>query len=272
MDYTLIGTSYGPCFIMYSALFICALQVAQEVAKMQPGLSVSSNLQFSSPEVEDQFHRWMDQRPAVRWHPVAKPVISLAILLDFYLRTMSEQSENECNWVLVALGWPGLALGLTCIALQGLRTSKQAQSLCSMLCVACGFAVTCRTLALNDDPCFVSLRPRFASVAANAASASVTAMSSFVLAPCTMQHLDALCTIVGLGTYTTWYIIYAQRVQNGRWTLRLDSFFESDDLYNAHAAISTSTIATVLVGVSIRYRLAYTHRTDFVKTLKPHMH
>ena len=238
---------------------------------MQPGLSVSSTLQFSSPEVEDKFHRWMEQNPAVRWHPVVKAAVSLTILLGFYLRTMSKGDNDECNWVLLALGWPGLELGLTCIAWQYIGTCKQIQSMCSILCVAYGFAVICRMVAMNDDPCFISLRPKFTSVAAHAALASVTAISPFALAPCTTQHLPALCTIVGIGTYTAWYINYAQLVQNGNWTLRFDSFFDGD-LYSAHAAISEATIATLLVGVSIRYWLAHTHRTDFLKTLKPHVH
>ena len=55
-------------------------QVQEEASRLDPSLSVSSMLLLSSPELQDQYHRWMDRTAAVAWYPYVAPFSLFAVL------------------------------------------------------------------------------------------------------------------------------------------------------------------------------------------------
>jgi hypothetical protein len=69
-------------------------QVSREAAKVDPSLMVSCSLELSSLDLQEQYYKWMDQIPAVRWQPLAILVADVAFLLSPVISKL----EGGCNW------------------------------------------------------------------------------------------------------------------------------------------------------------------------------
>ena len=230
-------------------------QIDREAARKRPGVTVSSTLLFSSPGLQDQFHAWMAEIPAVRWNPLL--VLGLGLMIPFWLLL----SRDECGWIHVLAFGPGMLLTGARVAAEAGGWSKQAQSLCSLLSIAY-LKIMINALMAAKDTCCISIGPDGTSLAAAVAYAAMGIIFDIAIAPCTVQHAPVLCWILGVGWCTQAYVQYLH--QNGGLTSD-----ESDPYLLRLLAIVFSSVYTSLVVCCARVYLAKDLMIGFLRSL-PH--
>ena len=199
-------------------------------------------LLLSSSELQDQYHIWMDKTPAVACSIYFPPLFHL-----FGALTISSKDVDGLQWLCFHgvfashgpwrwSGWPWIS------------SAPPSSSTPSPPLFLWSTFVTVGTglMALND-PCTLSLGPGWMSPAGYAMFVALETATHFATTPCTMQHLPALCVIVGPGSFLACYI-RSQRRHGG---LGLISYpYHYVELGIIIAAAKT---AALLVGAAVRY-------------------
>ena len=230
-------------------------QIDGEAARVRrQGLTVSSTLLFSSPELQDQFHAWMSEIPAVRWHPLL--VFGLKIVLPFWFLI----SRDECRWIHVLADLPTMLLISARVAMEAGGWSKQAQSLCSLLSMAY-FQFMVNAFMAAKDPWWHSIGPEATSLAVAVAYAAGLTIVDHALTPCTVQHAPVQCWVMGVSVCAKTYMHYLQ--QNGLTSNELDPFLLR------LLAIFFSSVLSSLVVYCARVHLAKDLMMGFLRSL-PH--
>ena len=231
-------------------------QVKWEATRVDPVVSVSPSLLFSPQGLQDQYHKWMFQIPAVR----ELPWLSVFTQLMFCVRFLIVKPEYECGWVHVAAHLPGTALAAARLVLT--RIPSEFQSLLSVLAWAYLLAHMCVFKAFNDT-CWMNMAadlPGNTSLSGYACITIATSAMCLSLAPCTMHHLDAMLWIAGLGNGSANYIVYLQN--NGGPT------FDSDPDLSGFQTVAAAMSVCLLVAAAIRYWLARKHMTGFLRSIR----
>ena len=230
-------------------------QVKREATRVDPAVSVSSILLFSPQSLQDQYHKWMFQIPAVR----QVPLLCVLTQLVFCVRFLVAKAEDECGWAHVAAYLPGTALAIARLALS--RTTWEFKSLLSVVSLAYTLAHICAFRAFNDTFWMnVAQLPEETSLYGYACITIAKTVVSLCLVPCTMHHLEATLWVVGFGAVTSNYIGYLQN--NGGLT------FDSDPDLLGFQTIAASTVLCLLAAAAIRYWLARKHMTAFLKSIR----
>ena len=217
-------------------------------------MSVSSALLLSPQGLQEQYHKWMFKMPAVR----QQPLLCGVTLLVTCVRFLVAKAEDECGWLHVAAGLPGVALGAARMAL--IRTPSEFQSLLSVLSWAYLLAQICIFKAFNDT-CWmnVAVLPDKTSLYGYACMTMAKTVVGLCLSPCTMHHLEANLWLVGLGTGSSNYIGYLRN--NGGLT------FDSDPDLLGFQTVAASTALCLLAAAAVRYWLAKKHMTAFLRSI-----
>jgi hypothetical protein len=236
-------------------------QVSREAVKLDSSLTVSCSLELSSEHLQDQYCRWMDQIPAVRWHPLAVFVAQAAFLAI----PVVVKLEGGCIWrVDAGRGWmtlPGPSLVATRVAMQAAGAPKWAQSLSILLSQGCILATQLALLTLNDT-CFVSIAPGWSSASGMAAFAAVYQVTNLSMGPCTMKHLDLQIGTMALANVSMLYLKHLKRVGSGELSVSSDPgllYFRS---------IAIAVLAVLLAGKFVRYWIAMTQMTSFLRLIR----
>ena len=208
-------------------------QIDRELARVRQGVTVSSTLLFSSPELHSKFHVWMDEIPAVRWHPLL--VLGLGLVTPFWYL-----SRDECGWIHALTFFPATMLTGTRVAMEAGGWSKQAQSLCSLLAMAYLPIVSNGFMAVKDT-CYFSMGPDGTSLAATVAYAAAGIIVDHAIAPCTVQHVPLLCLVIGVDDCAFGYMQYLHQ-NGGLSSNEFDPFF-----LRLLAIVLSSVISSVMV-------------------------
>ena len=229
---------------------------------MDPSLSVSSMLLLSSPGLQDQYYKWMDKTPAVAWHPYFLPLF----FISFAVKALSK-NEDGCNSVALIVSVPATVLALVRVAMEIRGAPKQFQSIASLVSLACLLTAGTGMLALNN-PCMLSIGPDdWMSPAGTAVIVALETTVLIAVTPCTLQHLAALCVIVGPCHCVAHFIRFQQR-HGG---LGLVSY--PNHYVELIILIAAAKAAAMLVGAAVRYRLAQGNMTAFLRSVRrPHRH
>ena len=229
-------------------------QVNREVAIVRPGVTVSSTLLFSSPELQDQFHEWMAQMPAVRWYPLM--VLGFNYIIPLWLL-----KRDGCGWVHVLADVPAAALSAARVALEMTGAAdKQAQSLCSIAYITY-VQLLVFTFQGVKDPCYSAIGADGSSlVTATAVFVAAAVVMGHIITPCTMQHLPAVCLLLCLTHIAHVYTQYLH--QNGGLT------FKSDPFLLGLITIAYSSFISSMMVYLFRLFLAKQLMTGFLKSLR----
>ena len=234
------------------------VQVQQVATRVDPNLRVSWKLQFSSDELQDQFYEWMDQIPAVRWHP--RLVFAIDLIYPLMLL-----GNRQCGWLDVLVELPSVILAGGRLALEMRGGSKHAQSIASTLYILCSVVIPLVTLL--DNPCHASMglvgttSRVMTSPGMAAAFAALSLVVSHLFTPCTMRQLPCLCLIM-LGNIASLYKQYLQH--NG------GLGFKSDPYFLGFGAISFSTVSSLVLALGLRFRLAKHLILTFLQSVEAH--
>ena len=232
-------------------------QVDGEAARVRRGVTVLSTMLFSSPELQDQFHAWMAEIPAVRWHPWL--VLGLELVLPFWF-LMSRR--DVCGWIHVLAFCPGMLLMGAHVAVDANGWTKQAQSLYSLLSMAY-LLIMVNALVAAKDKCIISIGPDGTTMAATVAYAACLFIADHALTPCSMQHVPMLCWIIGIGNCTLTYMQYLQ--QNGGLTSK-----EFDPYFLRLLAVGFSSVISSLAVYCARVYLTKDIMIVFLRSLPHH--
>ena len=220
-------------------------------------------LLLSSPELQDQYFRWMDRTPAVTWHPYFVPFFHVIA----GLRVLSK-TEDGCTGfaLIVSLTSAVLASVRMCMEFNG-APKQLMQSISSLVALAYFLTAFTGMMALHN-PCTLSIGPDWAiSPAGNAVFVAMVTALLIAITPCTMQHLAALCVIAGPLDFLACYI-WSQQRHGG---LGLISY--PTHHVELGIIIAAAKTAALLVGAAVRYRLAHGNMTAVLRSARrPHMH
>ena len=238
------------------------MQVQKEASRLDPSLSVSSMLLLSCPELQDQYYRWMNRTPAVTWCPYFSPFFYFCASLKMLL------SKNEV--LCTGLAWTGplptTVLALVRVAMELAGAPKKFQSIASLVALAYVLTSGTALMALND-PCMLSFGPGWMSPAGNAVFVAIATSVLFAMTPCTMQHLAALCVILG-PCHTLTFYIRSQKRHGGLGLISYPNHFSE-----LIVIIAGAKVASLLVGIAVRYRLAQGNMIAFLRSgVRPHRH
>ena len=220
---------------------------------MNPHLTVSHKLLLSFPELQGEFYEWMDQIPAVRWHPRLVFAFELAFLLKIV-------HKDGCGWLHVLARSPGLILAGVPVALELRGCPKQDQSLSSVLSMAYRMVLGILLMAWGD-PCLSSLGPRLASPAIAATFAAIMMVVLHLTTPCTVQHLPLVCWITGVFVILFVYIRYLW--ENGGLMIN-----ESDPYLIRSLPIAASTLAFISIVAAVRICLTRYMMVTFLRAVR----
>ena len=224
---------------------------------MDPVVWVSPSLLFSPQGLQDQYHKWMFQIPAVR----ELPLLSVFTLLVFCVRFLTVKAEDECGWVHVAAFLPGAALEATGLALAHRSGAfAHVQSLLSIIAWVYLLGHVCVFTAFNDT-CWMNMGdlPDKTSLLGYSCFTIATTTAGLAAAPCTMHHLDVMLWIAGLGNGGAIYLKYLQN--NGGLT------FDSDPGLLGFQTVAATMSVCLLVTAAIRYWLARKHMIGFLRSI-----
>ena len=223
---------------------------------MDRRLKVSSDLLLSFPELQSEFYEWMDQMPAVRWHPW----LLFAIDLAFPLKCLH---HDGCGWPHVLARLPLMILASVRVALELCGRSKQAQSLASVIKMACQMVVAIMLMACGD-PCFASLGPSVTSSPATAAAIAAGSTAIIHLStPYTIQHLPLVCWITGPSVALCTYMHYMRGTAGGLMSK------DSDPYSLGFFCITISTLASMTLAFCLRVYLAKYVIESFLQSKRP---
>ncbi len=145
--------------------------MSREAAKVDPFLMVSCTLGLSSVYLQDQYYKWMDQIPAVRW----QPLVILVVGVVFLLSPVITKIEGGCRWIVEdGRGWiilTGFVLGAIRMVLQLAGPYKWGHCV-SVPRQAC-MLTSHLALLILDDACFGAIAPRWSSASETAVFASL---------------------------------------------------------------------------------------------------
>ena len=221
---------------------------------MRRGVTVSSTLLFSPPELQDQFHAWMAEIPAVWWHP--RLVLELEFLMPFWLL-----GRDECGWIYILPYIPMTLLVGARVAMEAKGWSKQVQSLVSLLAMAY-FLVLVNTLMAVKDTCHISIGPGGTSLAATVAFAEAAIIADHAITPCTVQHAPVLSVVIGIGDCSLVYVRYLQLNGGLAWD-------ESDPYLLKLLAVCFTSVVSSLAVYCARVYLSRGLMIRFLRSL-PH--
>jgi hypothetical protein len=235
-------------------------QVSREAAKVDPSLMVSCSLELSSLYLQEQYYKWMDQIPAVRWQPLAILVADVAFLLSPAISKL----EGGCNWrVENGRGWiilTGPALGAIRMALQLAGAYKWSQCVCILK--QAWILTSHLALLIMNDACFGAIAPGWSSASETAAFAALFQIANFGMEPFILQHLDLQIGVMALGNVCVLYLGHLRRVGSGELSVSSDPgllYFRS---------IAMSLLAVMLVVKCVRYWIAMTQMIIFLRSIR----
>ena len=223
---------------------------------------MSSTLLLSSPELQDQYYKWMDKTPAVAWLPYFAPLFFMCGPLK-----LLSKNDDGCTGLALIVSLPSTVLALVRVAMEFSGAPKQLQSISSLVALAYSLTAVTGMMALHD-PCMLSFGPDWTiSPAGNAVFVAILTALLIAICPCTMQHLAALCVIAGPVDFLACYI----RSQQRHGGLGLVSY--PTHYVELVIIIAAAKTAALLVGAAVRYRLAHKNMTAFLRSARrPHRH
>ena len=230
---------------------------------MDPSLSVSSMLLLSSPELQDQYFRWMDRTAGVAWFPYFAPFFFICGPLKIWSKHV-----DGCPGLISIVSLPATLLASVRVAMEFSGAPKQLQSISSLVALAYFVTAGDGMMALHD-PCMLSIGPDWAiSPAGNAVFVAMVTALLFAITPCTMQHLAALCVIAGPLDFLAAYV-WSQQRHGGLGLISYPTHYVELGII-----IAAAKTAALLVGAAVRYRLAHGNMTAFLRSAsrRPHMH
>ena len=180
------------------------VQIDRELGRVRRGVTVSSTLLFSSPGLQDQYHAWMSEIPAVRWHP--RLLLGLVLVLPFWFLI----SRDECGWIHVLAHIPSMLLTGARVAMEAGGWSKEAQSLCSLLSMAY-FQIMMNAFMAAKDTWWLSVGPSGTSLAVSVAYAALFIIVDHAITPCAVQHVPMQCWVIGVGDCASAYMKFLQK-------------------------------------------------------------
>ena len=232
---------------------------------MDRRLSVSCVLELSCANLQEQFYEWMSQTSAM---VLLQPWLVWVFHTSFWLRLVWKDQQHCGRLQILTATLPCTALISARVILQSRGAPKEVQSMVSLLALVFIYVPAAIGMAYKD-PCMVETMGSAISPTALpsefALLSAVHALGNFIVCPCTMGHLPALAYIIVIGNVWVGVVQYLQRNN-----IAVDEAADSDQGIDAFWTISMATCAVVMVGVGIRYNLAHTHMTLFLKTLGPH--
>ena len=194
----------------------------------------------------------MDSIPVVKWHPRLLLVVQLAVCLKF-----STKHDNGCGWLhALACHVPGGLIMAARVALQMGGTSKRMQSISSILATAYILIVASLFMA-SGDPCVLSVGPGSESLSGNARHAAFVTIIHFIVTPCTNQHLDLLCCLLGLGNVT---------ISTSKYLHQNSLSLISAPGLGALQIIGGATSTSLVLGACFRSWITKTHMIDFLRS------
>jgi len=147
------------------------------------------------------------------------------------------------------------------VAMQAAGAPKWAQSLSILLSQGCIVASQLALLILSDT-CYISIAPGWSSASGMAAFAAIFQVSNLAMGPCTMQHLDLQIGTMALGNVSVIYLKHLRRVTSGELSVSSDPgllYFRS---------IAIAVLAVLLAGKFVRYWIAMTQMTSFLRLIR----
>ena len=121
---------------------------------MDPSLSLSSMLLLSSPELQDQYFRWMDRTPAVTWQPNSLPFFHVIAGLRILSKT-----EDGCPGFALIGALPSTVLASVRVCMEFSGAPKQLQSISSLVALAYSLTAVTGMMALHNIPSRSALVP-----------------------------------------------------------------------------------------------------------------
>ena len=221
---------------------------------MNPRLKVSRKLLLSFPELQGEFYEWMDQIPAVRWHPLFVFAFELAFLLKLVVH------KDGCGWLHVLARSPIIILAGVRVALEMRGCPKQDQSLSSVLSMAYQMVFGILLMAWGD-PCIRSFGPSLTSPAIAATFAACIMVVLHLTTPCTIQHLPLVGWILGPLVILYAYLSYLW--ENGGLMIN-----ELDPYLIRSLPIAASTLALMSITASLRICLTQYMMVTFLRSVR----